>query len=531
MHEGAVPTVSELELEASVREILCRRPAVGLALGVIRDGELAFVHDHGLADIASNVPITQDTVFRIGSITKLFTAIAVMQLWEQRRVDLDAPANDYLRAYRLVPAEAGWRAANLRHLLTHTAGIPEIRGVADLLHASFTPSGGRPAPMSVKAGDPMPSLAEYYREGLRIVVEPGTAFAYTNHGFATLGQIVEDVSGMPLERYFRERIFEPLGMADTDLVRSERVASRLATAYVLGRAGPRAVADRVWIDAGAGEIYSTPRDMAQFAAALLGGGANEHGRVLDSATLARMFEAHFQPDPRIPGIGLAFFRGDVGGRRVVGHDGILPGFNSSLLLAPDDGVGLIAFTNGSSGAFSWLQIELDRLLRQLLGVSDQAVRSDVPHRPEIWADLCGRYVFSPGIADLRVRLMLGGGAEVFVGGGRLKVRVLTPVPVPFRGLPLEPDDEHDPSVFRLDLSRFGMPSVRVVFSREAGGRAIAAYADLGGQPWSFVRRHDAATEGRWLRPALGAVAAAGLVAAVRRRRWREGSPSACRSTA
>jgi CubicO group peptidase (beta-lactamase class C family) len=76
---------------------------------VVRNGRLEFFHGHGLADIASNAPITEDTVFRIASITKTFTAIAVMQLWEQGLVDLDAAADDYLRAYRLIPAEAGWR--------------------------------------------------------------------------------------------------------------------------------------------------------------------------------------------------------------------------------------------------------------------------------------------------------------------------------------------------------------------------------------------------------------------------------------
>jgi CubicO group peptidase (beta-lactamase class C family) len=520
--ERVVPEISEPDFRAGAQEILNRRPAVGLALGVVRDGHLEFFYGHGLADIASNTPVTEDTVFRIGSITKLFTAIAVMQLWEQRLVDLDAPANDYLRAYKLIPAQAGWRPATLRHLLTHTAGIPEVRGLADLLQSDLTPSGGRPAHLSVRFGKRLPPLAEYYRDGLRIVVEPGTAFAYTNHGFATLGQIVEDVSGLPLEQYFRERIFEPLGMADTELVRSERVASRLATGYVLGRSGAKPVPDRDWTGRGAGGIYSTGRDIARFAAALLRAGANEDGRILERATLATMFEAHYQPDPRIPGIGLAFFRGDVGGHRTIGHDGILPGFNSALLLAPDDGVGVIAFTNGSTGAVSWLQIELDRLLSQLLGISEKTARRDVPHHPEIWADLCGRYVLQPRIGDLRGRLMLSGGAEVFVGGGRLMVRLLTPVPLPFRRLPLEPDDERDPCVFRLDLSRFGMAPLRVVFSREAGGRASAAHTDLVGQPWSLVRRHEAATERRWLRPALAAGVAAGWTAAVRRRRRREG---------
>jgi hypothetical protein len=101
------------------------------------------------------------------------------------------------------------------------------------------------------------------------------------------------------------------------------------------------------------------------------------------------------------------------------------------------------------------------------------------------------------------------------------VRLLTPVPVPFRGLPLEPDDEYDPCVFRLDLSRFGMAPLRVVFGRQANGRATVAHTDLEGQPWSLVRRPNAGTGRGWLRPALAAVAAAGLMAVVRRRRWRK----------
>ncbi|HEY9379025.1 MAG TPA: serine hydrolase domain-containing protein, partial [Jiangellaceae bacterium] len=91
-------------MRARVDGMLNRRPAVGLAVGVVRNGRLEYFHGHGVADIASGAPITKDTVFRIASITKTFTAIAVMQLWEQGLLDLDAPANDYLRAYPLVPA-------------------------------------------------------------------------------------------------------------------------------------------------------------------------------------------------------------------------------------------------------------------------------------------------------------------------------------------------------------------------------------------------------------------------------------------
>ena len=515
----------DAELHAKVSEIRDRRPAVGLALGVVRDGRLAFFHGHGLADIPTGTPITEDTVFRIASLTKLFTAIAVMQLLEQGRIDLDAPATNYLRAYQLVPAEAGWRPATMRHLLTHTAGIPDVRRVSDLLHAGLTPSDGRPPILNVEFGKPLPSLADYYRGGLRVVVEPGNAFAYSNHGYATLGQIVEDVSGMPLERYFRERIFEPLGMADSDLVRSNRVAARLATGYALGRRGAKAVPDLDFIGAGAGGIYSTPADLARFVAALLGGGANGHGRVLEPVTLATMFEPHYQPDARLPGMGVGFFRADAAGHRLVFHDGILPGFNSELLLAPDDGIGLIGLTNGSPGAFAWLSVELGRLLRDLLGLPDDAVRSDVPLRPEVWAELCGRYVFPPRIADLRQRLMLGGGAEVIVRGARLMVRLLTPVPALHRGLPLHPDDPTDPYAFRLDLSAFGMASVRVLFAGAGDGRATAIHTDLGGQPWSLIRVADTATQRPWLRPAVAALGALTIATAARRIGRRGGQPT------
>ena len=279
-------------MRAKVDEILSRWPAVGLAVGVVRDGSLESFYGHGVADIASGTPITENTVFRIGSISKTFTAIAVMQLWEQGLVELDAPANDYLRAYELIPAKASWRPATVRHLLTHTAGVPKLVRPSRALFSGWFGE-------SVKLGKPVPALGEFYDGALRLVVEPGTTFNYTDHSFATLGQIVEDISGQPLDRYLREHIFEPLGMAETDLLRSERVTSRLATGYRLRSDGAKAVTDRQWVTAAASSIYSTPSDMARYLAALLGGGSGEHGSMLKPETLATMFEPHYQPDPRI----------------------------------------------------------------------------------------------------------------------------------------------------------------------------------------------------------------------------------------
>ncbi len=502
------PEIDDLELKARVNEILNRRPAVGLAMGVVRNGRLESFHGQGLANIAANRPITEDTVFRIASITKTFTAIAVMQLCEQGLVDLDAPANNYLQAYKLVPAKAGFRPATVRHLLTHMAGIREVLHLSGLLRM-------RDLGETVELGRPVPTLSEYYRGGLRIYAEPGTSFMYTNHGFATLGQIVEDVSGKPLDRYMREHIFEPLGMADTDLVRSERLQSRLATGYELRSSGAEAVTDYELIPLGGGGIYSTPRDMARYLAALLGGGANEHGSVLKPATVATMFAPQYQPDPRIPGVGLAFFRTNLGGHLAVEHDGILPGFDSQIFLAPNDGVGVMAFANGAKRGMHWLTPEVGAVLKQLLGVPDAVIRTDVPQHPEMWGDVCGWYRFPAHLTD-PARLAIGPGAEVAVRRGRLMVRFLSPIPALYRGFPLHPDDERDPYVFRVALPWFGIGTGRVVFSRKPGVGTTAFHLDFA--PMSFEKQPGKKNPRVWVTGAFGALALVTAAGVVRHRR-------------
>jgi CubicO group peptidase (beta-lactamase class C family) len=500
--------MADIGLNARVGEILNRHPAVGLAVGVVGNGRLECFHGHGLADIASTTPITQDTVFRIGSVTKTFTAIAVLQLWEQGLVDLDAPANDYLRAYRLIPAKAAHRPATVRQLLTHTAGLPQ------LVHPSraYKPILGE----TVRFGQQLPTLAEFYRGGLRLVAEPGTSCTYSNHGFATLGQLVEDVTGTPLDRYFRDRLFDPLGMADTDLLRSKRVRSRLATGYRVRSDGPHPVDDWDVICVGAGSIYSTTTDMARYVAALLAGGTGEHGSILKPGTLGSMLAPHYQPDPRLPGIGLAFFRDEVGGHLVVEHEGLVPGFSSQLSLAPDDGVGVLAFTNGAKSASAWLGTEVSGLLRYLLGVPDERIRTEIPHHPELWGDLCGWYGFRGSFRDVQRWFVLG--AEVSVRRGQLMLRALSPIPAVNRGLALHPDDERDPYVFRIDLSGLGLGTPRVVFSREPGVGTTAVHLEFAPALVSFDKQPATKNPRPWATGALGAVAAATAATAVRRRR-------------
>ncbi|WP_418606691.1 serine hydrolase domain-containing protein [Georgenia sp. SUBG003] len=480
-----MPTVEQADVAAAGRavgtrvdEILNRRPAVGFALGVVRGGALESFTAHGLADIATRRPVTPDTVFRVGSITKTFTAIAVMQLVEQGLVDLDAPADDYLRAYRLVPADPAHRPATPRHLLTHTAGVSEQVPRSGLIRPNFGET--------VPAGRPVPSLAEYYRGGLRLAAEPGTRFRYTDHGPATLGQLVADVTGTPLHRYLREHVFAPLGMADTTMLRSDVDPARLATGYRIGRRGPQEAPTFDYVPAGAGAAFSTPRDMARYVAALLAGGGNEHGSVLRRESLEEMFAPQYRSDPRLPGLGLAFWRVQAGGHRAVEHQGVIPPYFAQLYAAPDDGVGLVAFTNGTRGGATWLAAETGKVLDSLLGVAEEGIRTDVPQRPDVWAELCGRYALPgpPTLTDVRVRGVVGAGLEVRVRGGRLMLRALTPVPALYRGLVLHPDDGADPYAFRVEVPQLG--SLRVVF--EPGSSGVPAALHLDGMPITAYRR-------------------------------------------
>jgi CubicO group peptidase (beta-lactamase class C family) len=510
----AAATLDSAALEGRLDGILARHAAVGLAVAVIRQGFAPVFASRGLASIEPATPVSPDTVFRIGSVTKLFTAVAVMQLADRGLVDLDAPASSLLRTYRLEPAEPAWRPTTIRHLLTHTSGIPEVISVRDVLHPSWGGFWSRPAIASVALGDPMPSLAAYYRGRLRVVVEPGRFFAYSGHGFATLGQVIEDVTGQPLERYFREQLFEPLGMADADLARLERVRSRLATGYRLRPRGLEAVTDREWLGGAGGGIYATTRDLARFAAALLGGGEVDGRRIISATTLATMFEPHFRPHPALAGMGLGFFRGEVGGHRVVRHEGLLPGFVSDIVVAPDDGLAIIALTNIDGASYTWLPIEVDRILRSLLGLPEKERRLPLPQHPERWPELCGTYILPPRISDLRGRLALRG-ADVTVRGDRLVVRLRTLVPGLSREFPVLPDDATDPDVFRIDLASVGLPSARVAFARDHARQVAAVHTDLNMQ--TLVRRPPTTGPNVWL---LGALATAGLAGAARMTRGR-----------
>jgi hypothetical protein len=138
----------------------------------------------------------------------------------------------------------------------------------------------------------------------------------------------------------------------------------------------------------------------------------------------------------------------------------------------------MAFTVGASRAMLWLPAEMSGLLGCGLGVPEPRIRTDIPQHPEIWGEVCGRYPLAAAWTDVRLRMTLGLGIEVIARGGGLVARVLNPVPALYRGFPLHPDDDSDPYVFRVDLSEFGIGTIRAVFAHDPTTRSTTLYPEF-----------------------------------------------------
>ncbi len=187
----------------------------GMAWGVIVDGRLVHAGTFGVQDTATQAPVTADTVFRIASMTKSFTAVAILSLRDAGKLSLDDPAERYVPELKgLAYPTSDSPRITIRHLLTHAAGFPEDN-----------PWGDQQLALS---DDEMAALM---RQGIPFSNPPGLAYEYSNYGFAILGRIVARVSGMPYRDYVRARVLEPLGLSATTLDASAVPAARLAHGY------------------------------------------------------------------------------------------------------------------------------------------------------------------------------------------------------------------------------------------------------------------------------------------------------------
>jgi CubicO group peptidase (beta-lactamase class C family) len=305
----------------------------GAAVVVVRDGEPIFSKGYGWMDVERRRPVDPNsTLFRIGSVTKLFTWTAVMQLRDSGLLDLDADINDYLD-FRIPATYPG--PITLRHLLTHTAGFE------DRSSGLFAP----PAPIS---------RGEWLRRNLPARVRPpGEDAAYSNYGSALAGYVVERVAGVPWEEYVETEIFQPLGMrfASTRQPLPDALAPHLSHGYV-HRDGRFVAQPFDWIAgplAPAGAISASAASMAAFMTMHLQDGRYGAARLLAEPTAREMHARAFGHDPRINGFALGFYEKSSHGLRIIGHDGGTQRFFTDLALIPSERIGVFVAYNSAGG--------------------------------------------------------------------------------------------------------------------------------------------------------------------------------------
>jgi CubicO group peptidase (beta-lactamase class C family) len=429
------------ELDNRTIEFINKFALSGMAVGVVQDGELVYGKGFGLAEAESKKAVTTDTIFRIASISKTFTAIGIMQLWEKGKFKLDDPVNGYLKDYQVLHPDPHAPPVTFRHMLTHTSGIGEMRDMSDLIEGLVNPSS-----FSYSPDKPLPALEEYYNGLLVPDVHPEKKWAYANNAFATLGQLIEDISGQPFEEYMIEHVFDPLGMKKTDFDLSERVEDELAQGYTLKKGFLEVVEYAIFPGRAAGMAMSSIQDMALYLAALMNGAKNEHGSVLKAKTLGKMMTPHYREDPHLAAMGLGFFLEDLDGHLAAWHGGSLSGFNCSIWVSPEDKLGVLVFANSNTRAIYHFGKSILRSMIGLPDFSERLPKPDVTNSPHLWKDLVGSYQPYKGInSNTRIWLGYGGEVEIYVSDGNLMLRAFGG---PYKkGIVLYPADADAPLAF------------------------------------------------------------------------------------
>ena len=304
----------------------------GAVFTLVKDGKIFFAKGYGYADLRRRKPVVPDkTLFRMGSVTKLFTTTAVMQLVEQGKLRLDDDVNKYLKGWQL---EGNYSApVTVANLLTHTGGFDDrVIGIAARRKSEVVP------------------LAQYLAARMpRRVMPAGKAFTYSNHGMALAGYLVQVVSGVPFEQYVQENILLPLGMHRTCFVPPPQLAADVAASYEFRNGAYQRVPFYDLNIPPAGALNATAADMARFMIAHLQGGRLGDARILRQDTAQDMHRQHFTCDPRLPGVAYGFMEDFENGRRAIWHNGGLPSFYTYLFLLPSENLGFFVSCNNERG--------------------------------------------------------------------------------------------------------------------------------------------------------------------------------------
>src|SRR5579864_4563928 len=336
-HDLTVDDVNAF-LDGLVPAHLQKEDIAGAVIAIVKDGKVLFAKGYGFADVEKRKPVSpSDTLFRPGSISKLFTWTSVMQLVEQGKLDLDRDVNDYLD-FKIPPAYG--KPITLRNIMTHTPGFEETA-----------------KELFVPAAADMRPLNEYLKEHTPTrIFPPGNIPAYSNYATATAGYIVQRVSGKPFEQYVQENIFGPLGMHHTTFVQplpadlqplmsnGYVVASQPAKSFEFVQAFP------------AGSVSTSGLDMCNFMIAHLQNGQFGNVQILKTETAKLMHARQWGYDPRLDAMALGFYEESKNGHRIIGHGGDTEYFHSNLHLILDQNVGFFISVNSLGKADGYVDI-------------------------------------------------------------------------------------------------------------------------------------------------------------------------------
>lgn len=363
----------------------------GLSIGVIYDQELIWARGFGCANVEKNIAATPRTLYRIASVTKLFTATALLQLRDAGKLQLDDPIAGHLPWFRIQTRHTDVPPITIRHLLTHTSGLPREAAFPYWTDSKF--------PTRQQIIETLP--------GQTTVLPTETQWKYSNLALSLAGEIVAAVSGMPYAGYVREHILDPLGMNDTHVRSPDPGHPQLAVGY--GRRlpdGSRALSpftDSRGITPAA-NMTTSVEDLARFAMLQLRDGPAAGQQILRGSTLREMQRVHWLEPDWSAGWGLGFRIVRQNGKTIVRHGGSVPGFRTELRICPPDRFAVIAMANAGDGdpltvaekAFAWV------------GPAVVKVVTPEPERrepPAIWRQYIGKYRSSWG--DLQVLILNG----------------------------------------------------------------------------------------------------------------------------
>lgn len=506
---GPVLTREDLEawLDGFLPYALARGNVAGGIVVVVKDGEVLLEKGYGYADVEKKKPVDpQDTLFRPGSVSKLFTWTAVMQQVERGKLDLDADVNQYLD-FEIPPGPAR-EPVRVRDLMTHTAGFEEA--LKELI--SEDPSNIATLEDTVKGWVP------------GRIFEAGTTPAYSNYGTGLAGYLVERTSGLSFDDYLDQNIFGPLGMRHSSFRQPlpDALAAGMAQGYEVATGKPQGY--ELINLAPAGALAATGSDMARFMIAHLQKGAYGEARILSEETARKMHGTPLTIIPNVNRMLLGFYETDTNGHRIISHGGDTQYFHSDLHLFVDDGVGYFISFNagGKDGAVGPLREAFYRNFadRYFPGPAASGEVDDATAKAHA-AEIAGSYISSrrPEGNFISVLNMLQPLKVVVNDDGTISLPLLT-------------DLNSEPTKWR-EIAPYVWREVngKARLAAEVEDGKVTRFAAEWISPFMYMERSSGAKGVGWLMPAtvlsLAALALTVLlwpVAALVRRRYRKSLP-------